>query len=547
MRLLIKYPIRVLFVMVAAQAAWPAFAYAQELKSASPPPKPTPVQHQPLDVREPYPLRNRGDIGAAINLVKPLAEAEKADISTLVFLCSLYEEAQDFKSAVEWYRRAITKAGKEVDRLPWNLHGLLGTALLMDDRDHEAIPELELGLRHYSYSQDDPAIYRMLAVAYQSTGAVREAKQAYLSTLSVRPSIDIVWTLLENLNSKTPDNEGNSPLRPGVPRPPTTQSFSDLIALGNPSDWSIETLRNGISIYAQYAEYLDQQGRRQASGIVRRAATRAAVRLGAASYESNEYEDCIRAFAMIEGVEPIAALDPELQQAIYKRLLVAYGELEQYVHSIAMAEQYLSLLETDEERRKATILLGLTEIYRSVSWEKTGILRENDPDDFVGPPVRLDTVVATKRKENLKQEEPRRHSAVPNKGNGLPKGLLVPYGMVSPSEDSVTLSTSALAEEAGEKIEDMALRDLAMLRIRQQNFEFPVKYFLFNLEGAQYSYEHGEDINIDEQFAKTLEEAILKADSSKIRPSTLEAFAAAKRIMNLLKRFAKTAEDRTKK
>lgn len=488
-------------------------------------------------------MRNRGDIGAAINLVKTLAESEKADISTLVFLCSLYEEAQDFKSAVDWYRRAINKAGKDVDKLPWNLHGLLGTSLIMDDRDLEAIPELELGLQHYSYSQDDPAIYRMLAVAYQRTGAVREAKQAYLATLSVRPSIDIVWSLLENLNSKTPADEGNAPLRPGVPRPPTTQSFSDLIALGNPSDWSMETLGKGVSIYARYAEYLDQQNRRRASGVVRRAATRAAVRLGADNYENHKYEDCIQSFAMIERVEPIADLDPELQRAIYKRLLVAYEALEQYVHSIAIAERYLSLLETDEERRKATVLLSLTEIYSSVSWDKLGILRENDPDDFVGPPVRLDTVTATSRKVSLKQKRQRRLLAVSKTGHKLPKGLRVPYGMVSPSEDHATLYTSALAEEAGEKIEDTTLMELARLRIRQQNFEFPVKFLLFKLESARYSYERGENVDIDEQFSDMLEDAMLKADPSKISPSTLEAFAAARRVTSLLKTLAKSATD----
>lgn len=197
-------------------------------------------------------------------------------------------------------------------------------------------------------------------------------------------------------------------------------------------------------------------------------------------------------------------------------------------------------LPVSAEERDADIQLivrFLTRVFDSVSWDKSRQLRTNDTDDF--------SDLTTLRTANQERRGIRRQRSGATQ-NVIP-GTRMPYGMVSPDEDSATIA---------QNLPTKAFADLVALRIKQGNFELPVKSLLsqiiepykfrvvagasglneLGVKGVSLEQLEASQLNtISTQFLKDLDEAILKADPEKISETTLDAYTVARRALLLLK------------
>jgi len=412
----------------------------------------------------------------------------------------------------------------------------LGAALFLLQHFKEAIPEIEAGLRHQSRTPDDFLPYKMLALAYERTGAKAEARQSNKAVLAAYPASPEAWAALARLGAPSAEEQ---PPRIGVPSPPALSEFTEVFALGDPLKWSLGDLEKGLQAYTRYAEALEKMARILSAGNVRRIAAMMAVKVIDESLKDNRPEDAVRAFSLIEQVRPLDRLPITLQRQALFDLVVAHSQLGQYLHGIAAAERLLALPASSEERDAdiQLIVRFLTEVFDSVSWDKSKQLRTNDADDF------SDLNNLRTADQRRRDGSGRRSSATQN----VIPGTQMPYGMVSPDEDSAIIA---------QNLPTKAFADLIALRIRQGNFELPVKSLLsqiiepykfrvvagagglneLGVKGVSLEQLEASQLNtISGQFLKDLDEAILKADPEKIAETTLDAYTVARRALLLLK------------
>ncbi|MEK6334648.1 MAG: hypothetical protein AABM67_06835 [Acidobacteriota bacterium] len=450
-------------------------------------------------------LAKSGNVPAAIDLLKPVAESGNAEVPLLATLGELYEASGDLGSAAKWYRQAIDLAGADAGKIPGNLRTRFGVVLFQLKRDQEAIPELEKGWRTLENPGDALLTFKILAEAYERTGALNEARSANLAVLSSYPSSRDAWAALTRLKASF-DAKAQQELRENVPAPPRIDEFSTILKLGDPWQWTINELSTGIAAYVKYAEVIKGMNRPLSAGNARRVAALMALKVGEDSLNEGRPADSIRAFALLEQAQSIDTLKPDIQRSVYRDLVLAHLREEQYVHGIAAFEKLTKIPSTESEHFQDRELLMslLRAVFDSVSWNpKTLQLRENDPDDFV----------------EVNPPEPGRPTPSPS-----PKAKRVeaPYGMASPDEDSATIGT-----RIGVFRRDFD--ELLMLRIRQKNFELPVKDLLHQLWAALtgfFSY------GIDDMYVKALDQAIEEAGDN-VSETTLDAYTVAKRTMAL--------------
>lgn len=98
-----------------------------------------------------------------------------------------------------------------------------------------------------------------------------------------------------------------------------------------------------------------------------------------------------------------------------------------------------------------------------------------------------------------------------------------PYGMASP--DGAFATGGDLASGFDEDF-----YELILLRIRQKNFELPVKVLLHQLAGRNSPDSPG----VNDQYLPALDLAIKEAGAG-VSPTTLEAYVVAKRVFELIK------------
>jgi tetratricopeptide (TPR) repeat protein len=452
-------------------------------------------------------LYEQGNKLGALNQLRTLAESENVEVAIHVQLGDWFRDSGEYESAVLWYQRGTASLKQAVETFPLDLRFRLGATLVLLKRYREAIPELELALQHKSFDPEDARLYKMLSNAYEMSGAWSEAYQANLSILSTDPADAEAWKTMARLEAKLPaiNNVGLS--KTNAPLPPDIGDFKNVIDLGNPLDWSFRKLENGMRSYIKYSDDLAQLKRPVSARRFRRVASLLALFLGTVSLRENRPADCIKAYSLIETAMPVNALEVQLQRTVFHNLIRAYGDVGQYVHAIAAGNRLTQLPASFEERGGDTrqILSLLERVFTSVSWEGHAQQpREDDADDFVdlglvGPP----------------------RAAMP-----------IPYGMISPDEDSTTI----LAEMIGSAKE---YKKLLTLRIEQKNFELPVKTLVLQLfHGFQYRTTGP----IDEELLSSLEVAFKEADSE-VKETTADAFAVVQKGLPILKKLILESEN----
>lgn len=476
-------------------------------------------------------LAKSGNIPAAIGLLRPLVESTNVEVPMLTKMGELFGASGDFESAVRWYSKAIALAGADADNSPDNLRMRLGEALFQLKKYKEAIPEIEAGWKNSGSPGDDLLTFRMLASAYEETGAFNSALLANEAVLSVYPGSPEAWAAITRIKQSSPKIQGLKDSRASVPAPPTVAEFPDILRLGDPLNWTIEQLREGTATYVKYAHAVKSIGLPLSAENALRIATMMAVRIGDDSLKSNHPADCIKSLSIAEQVLPIKALAPTIQRLAYRDLVIASIKEEQYVHGMAGIEHLLDVPATQEERFQDSRLLALLlqATFTSVSWDtRTDQLRENDPNDFVGvlPPFPFSTSAKSSKSGD------RRHNII-RRGSGMPAttpvpdesgGSEAPYGMASPEEDSATIGTRI-------GIFRKKFDELLMLRIKQKNFELPVKDLLHQLWAVLTPLSAG----IDDQYVGALDAAIQESGEN-VSETTLEAYIVAKRALALFRK-----------
>jgi hypothetical protein len=523
-------------ILLAVLIAWAASSSAAQERS----PRPAPAGGTQVSERsrkaleEAERLAGAKDLKGAIKLLEPLAEgAAAAEVSVLSRLGELYVYSMNFDAAEKWFRRAIERADKSGEPL-LGPPAMLGTTLFRLGRYREAIPFLEDGWQRAGRRIDSHYVL-LLARSYEQTGAWRAAKQAYETALAADLGNVESWSALERIKAKAAVGTQASP-GPEVPAPPRLKEFAEVISLGDPREWSPEKRVEGRAAQKRYAEALERSGVPLAVRLMRRETALAAIKPCCEECEKNDDRamkknddramNCINSIALMSKTHPIHTFDTKIQRLAYLSLVAAHTDLGQYVHALSALEHFIALPAIEETLDDARLVNKfLQDVFMSVSWDpKSSQLRENDPDDFVelllsggsGPVIR-----------------PRRATGVARREAGIPSqhgpnataagGGRAPYGMASPDEDFATIGDWVYVFS-----EDFY--ELLLLRIRQKNFELPVKVLLFQLATLNSHLSTG----VNDRYLKALDSAINEAGEG-VSPATLEAYAVAKRMFELMK------------
>jgi hypothetical protein len=459
-----------------------------------------------------------------------LAEAEDVEIPVLEKLANLYACSGDFESAEKWFKQAIERVGADVGPLAGRLRIRLGIVMFRRQHYQDAIPLLESGWSlagRSSDSNDTFLAFWVLAKSYEVTGGTREARSAYEAVLASDPANSDAWAARARIKLNTGPNT-QPPLGAAVPAPPALKEFTDIINLGDPLKWSVGELERGLATYEQYAKALEHSGRQWSSWRVRQAAVVAATRWCDQSPSDDPSMDCFKSVVLLEQVWPIGNLDIDSQRMVYESLVAAHTRSEQYVHALDSMERLIGLPTTGEEVKENADRLNsfLLSVFLSVSWNmKTGQLREGDPDDFVE--------LYCGRRISTAQKPPRGaigggHSRTKRLAGRPPTSSAAlearaPYGMASPNEDFATIGDCV-------KVFGEDFREVILLRIRQKNFELPVKVLLHQLATRLSPLTTG----INDSYVDALDSAIRKG-SGDVSDSTLEAYAVARRILEVFR------------
>jgi tetratricopeptide (TPR) repeat protein len=467
-------------------------------------------------------LAAANDLKGAIKLLERLTEGNDAEVSVLSKLGELYAYSMNFDVAQKWFRRAIERADKSGEPLI-GPPAMLGTMLFLLGRYREAIPLLEDGWR-LGGRRIDSGFVRLLARAYEETGAMRAAKQAYETVLAGDLGNIEAWSALARIKAKVAVGTQASP-GPEVPAPPQIKEFAEVINLGDPRSWSLEERAKGRVAQKRYAEALERSGVPLTVRSMRREIALAAIK-PCVERTDDRSMNCVKSIALLDQTHPIHTLDTKTQRLAYLSLVAAHTDLGQYVHALTALERFIVVPAIEEAPDDAGVINKfLQDVFVSVSWDpKSSQLRENDTDDFVelllsdpsglvAPPKR------TRGRTHRGARIPSRRSP-----HGIATGgARAPYGMASPEEDFATIGdwVNVFSED---------FYALILLRIKQKNFELPVKVLLFQLATLNSDLSTG----VNDRYLKALDSAINEAGES-VSHTTLEAYAVAKRMFELMK------------
>jgi tetratricopeptide (TPR) repeat protein len=387
-------------------------------------------------------LNRNKDFKGAIEKLKDIANADGASPPVLVLMGDLHAQLEEFARAVAWYNQAIRFLGSREADYPVNVRLKAGVALYLLKRHREAITELERAWRHPRYQPDDTTVYDMLAEAYEAIGARNKAYQTYLTSIAADPGAPEVWSAIRRIRPN--GRQGlSSAVGAGVPRPPTAKHFAEVVAAGDPLKWTWRDVEAGVLAYIAFSAELKAAKHHISSERYLNVAALAALKIGANSFSSHRYDDTLRALSLADRARPLNTLDAEAQRHADVLLLMTHGRLGQFIHGVAAAERLLDSPSPPEHRKIALELLNrfLRKVYNSVSWdEASNHPRENDPDDFLGDMVPLNSTVATTRGQKPS----------PVQGGPIPVAEM-PYGMTSPDEDLATLIGQRINESVLKK------------------------------------------------------------------------------------------------
>ena len=502
---------------------------ASQLEAQEPSPRPPQAVSAQVSERsrkaleEAERLLKANDLKGAIKLLGPIAAGDDAEVSLLLRLGELCAYALDFEATDKWFRRAIERADRSGEPLPRD-HIMIGRTLYTMKRYPEAIPILEAGWRLGGRRIDSYYVI-ILARSYETTGAMRSAQQTYQTVLASDPGNVEAWSALARIKAKAA--VGNqAPPGADVPSPPRLKEFDDVIRLGDPRRWSPKERVKGLAVYKRYAEALEHSDVDLSIRTEQRAAAMAAVKPCIERPDDHSIErsmNCIRSIARMAQTRPIDIFDTTYQRLIYLNLLAAHTDMEQFVHGLSDLEHFVTLPAIEEWADDASLVNRfLIDTFTSVSWNKrTSQLRENDSDDFVellvsDPPSPVAVPGETAERRAGEAERPR---------HGGPRRITgrAPYGAASPDEDFVTVG-----DWASDFDDDFY--KLILLRIKQKNFELPVKVLL-----NQLATRNSEDsTGVNDRYLPALDSAIKEAGED-VSPTTLEAYVVAKRLFELLK------------
>lgn len=466
------------------------------------------------------------DLKGAIKLLESFTEGDDAEIPVLSKLGELYAYSMNVDAADKWFGRAIERAVKRREPLIGPPE-MLGATLFRLGRYREAVPLLEEGWRLAGRRIDSYYVF-LLARSYEETGAMRAANQAYETVLASDLGHVEAWSALARVKAKVAVGTQASP-GPEVPAPPQFQEFAEVISLGDPRKWSPEEKVKGRAAQKRYAEALERSGVPLAIRAWRREIARAAIK-PCVEKTDDRAMNCVNSIALLDQTHPVHTFDTKIQRLAYVSLVGAHIELGQYAHALSALERLLSVPPIEETPDDAGDDAGLVkdflqDVFRSVSWDpKSSQLRENDPDDFVElkPSGSSSPAARPRMTTGVTQREARIPSHHSPSGIAA-SGARAPYGMASPAEDFATI-----AGWVDLFIEDFY--ELLMLRIRQKNFELPVKVLLFQLATLNTEISTG----VNDRYLKALDSAITEA-GERVNHTTLEAYAVAKRMFELMK------------
>lgn len=469
-------------------------------------------------------LYKEGDKRGAINKLKALAEASDAEVPVLVLLADWYIETGEYEDAALWYQHAISSLKGNTSTFPVNLRWRLGETLVLLKRYKEAILELKLAKQHKNFNPEDAQLYRILSKAYEASERWTEAYQSNLSILATDPADTEAWATISRLQPNLSSSGAENLIETDTSLPPNRDELERVVALGNPLKWSYHMLKDGMRNYIKYSNDLLQAQRPTSARRFRYVAALLALHLGTESLRENRSAECVQAYSLIETAIPINELEVQLQRTIFHNLILAYGNMRQYVHAIMAGERLSNLPASFEERAGDVrqILSLLERVFDSVSWdEDSGQPRDNDFNDFVGDAVPIGTTgdVIPKGAGNSKQR-------LPPQRPGHNAGKMIPYGMVSPDEDRATIFEEMVGAPE-------AYNRLLTLRVRQKNFELPVKTLLFQL---YHGFEYGTTGPVNEELMNSIQ-LVLRDENSDVKETTADAFAVAQKALPILKRL----------
>ena len=466
-------------------------------------------------------LFNANDLKGAIKLLQPIAEGDDAEVFLLLTLSVFCEYSLDREAAEKWSRRAVERAERSREGLAG--HAILGTTLFRLGRYQEAIPLLEAVWRRGGRTIDSHYV-PLLARSYEETGASRAAQQAYETVLAIDLGNLEAWSALARIKAKTAAGTEALP-GPEVPAPPDLKEFAEVMSLGDPLNWSREERVKGRAAQKRYAEALERSGLRLDIRAMKRETAWAAIK-PCVERTDDRSMNCVKSLAVLAQRHPIHTFETKIQRLVYWSLAEAHIDLGQYVHALSALERMIAMPAIEESSDDVNVLdKFLLEVFVSVSWDpKSSQLRANDVDDFVELRRSRSSGRAVPRENTTKDIHGSARKPTRPSPREIPiGGARAPYGMASPDEDFATI---------GDWIRhfDEDFYELILLRIRQKNFELPVKVFLFQLATLNADFSTG----VNDRYLKALDSAINEAGES-VNPITLEAYVVAKRMFELMK------------
>jgi tetratricopeptide (TPR) repeat protein len=495
-------------------------------QGAEAPPRPSPLvasadkELSPSEREELEPvmrLWDQKDFAGAIVLLEPIARRPGAAPVSIALLAYFYERDHQEDKAIRTYRQCLSLLGPGEDLVHVSVRFALGRLLLNSGQYGEAVTLLEQAWNHPAYEVSDPMIPELLAQAYAGLQRPELAAAFAVGSIGIAPAHEHAWKTWDLLGGKPKHFRRPPGFRRDVFFLGESPTAELVLRHGNPREWQEPELERAVRDYLSFAEALEAQAPAVAARFRQ---------VGLTSY----FRGVIAAMNARNPQEGLRRLNEQSTSAGYESLpldLRLFGlglesrlhiQTAHLIHAVQAVERMSELARQAGSPRALALVreegirLSIAAFY-SVSFDPiTGQLREDDPEDFLGPGSGGGGETARERRFR--------------------------YGMTSPDEDSATVRANDLAAEMGL---DPGLEERLESLIRARNLELPVKVYLKSVSlelGASSGRVGGTSlasIQDDEGISllERLEQQISAHATPAIPPTTVTAYVVGKRLMAL--------------
>ena len=453
--------------------------------------------------------------------------------------------------------------------------GHLGLALNAVGRHQETVDELEASARE---GMDDPNVYAALAAAYREFDDALNGSTVTLAALFMNPRNPDLWNALPPL-SQLP----STPIFPFVEE----TLLNELVSHGQAEGWAYNSLSEIAATYLHSAEALQGRGLPRAADSVRLAYALGSWPILRDLLNRREPEKMLQFLSLVQGVLPPDEMEVPLHKSFYYHLVLAYSWLKepllsvQALEELAKAPENLLLIRDQASGTLVSHLvlkylrIALERTWTSISWDpETHQLRDRDPRDFIGHFFRIEVDYETLDPSTVLTVYPQVPQVDPETGAEIliEKGpdAMIPYGMVSRSEDWATIGTCRksrnledLAESDGNEEglkwaeamfcggmtafpsflrggpplpEDPSYEALLASTLEQGDFELPLKDLLMALMETFDSIQFKETVEevVPASRIEEFQQALSRVDPESIPSTTFEAWEITQRAWRIL-------------